>query len=96
MSGVSAERLLSHWVDAERDGVAVLAGRTRLWLGPALPGWWAQRRVELRTPQQVLAGDRRSRVRALVAADATVPWAAADVRISASVAYRHLRDTKPG
>lgn len=93
--GVSVERLLVHRVDAERDGVAVMAGWTRLWHGPSLSGWWAQRRVELRTPQQLVAADRRARVRALVAAGATVPGAADEVGVSASLAYRYLRATQP-
>jgi len=85
--------LLAYRVQAERDGVAVMAGWTRLWHGPSLPGWWAQWRVELRTPQQVLAEDRRARVRALVEAGATVPGAAAEVGISPSLAYRYLKDS---
>ena len=91
--GVSGERLLAHRVDAERDGVAVMAGWTRRWHGPSLPEWWAQRRVEPRTPQQVLAEDRQARVRALVAAGATVPRAAGEVGISPSLAYRYLKDS---
>jgi len=91
--GVSGQRLLAYRVQAERDGVAVMAGWTRLWHGPSLPGWWAQWRVELRTPQQVLAEDRRARVRALVEAGATVPGAAAEVGISPSLAYRYLKDS---
>ncbi len=89
--GVSGERLLAYRVDAERDGVAVMAGWTRRWHGPSLPGWWAQWRVEPRTPQQVLAEDRRARVRALVEAGARAPGAAAEVGISASLAYRYLK-----
>ncbi len=50
--GVAVERLLAYRVDADRDGVAVMAGWTRRWHGPSLSGWWAQRRVELRTPRQ--------------------------------------------
>jgi hypothetical protein len=93
--GVSGERWLAFRVEAERDGVTVMAGWTRRWYGPSLPGWWAQRRVELRTPQQVVGDSRRARVRSLVAAGATVPGAAADVGVSASVAYRYLRATQP-
>jgi len=93
--GVSAERLLAYRVEAERDGVTVMAGWTRRWYGPSLPGWWAQWRVELRTPRQVVGDSRRAPVRSLVAAGATVPGAAADVGVSASVAYRYLRATQP-
>ncbi len=91
--GVPGQRLLAYRVQAERDGVAVMAGWTRRWNGPSLPGWWAQWRVELRTPQQLVAEDRRARVRALVAAGATVPGAAAEVGVSPSLAYRYLRDS---
>lgn len=93
--GVAVERLLAYRVQADRDGVAVMAGWTRRWHGPSLSGWWAQRRVELRTPRQVLAADRRARVRSLVAAGATVPRAAGEVGVSASIAYRYLRATQP-
>ena len=94
--GVSGERWLAFRVEAERDGVTVMAGWTRRWYGPSLPGWWAQRRVELRTPRQVLGDSRQARVRSLVAAGATVPGAAADVGVSASVAYRYLQTRSPG
>ncbi len=95
VSGVAVERLLAYRVDADRDGVTVMAGWTRRWHGPSLSGWWAQRRVGLRTPRQVLAADRRSRVRSLVAAGATVPRAAGEVGVSASIAYCYLRATQP-
>jgi len=94
--GVSENRLLAHRVDAERDGVAVMTGWTRRWHAPALPDWWAQRGVELRTPQQVVGDRRRARVRELVAAGATVPVAAAEVGVTASVAYRYLRSAASG
>jgi len=38
--GVGVARLLEHAGPAEADGVAVMAGWTRLWHGPSLPGWW--------------------------------------------------------
>jgi len=93
--GVPVERLLAYRVDADRDGVTVMAGWTRRWHGPSLSGWWAQRRVELRTPRQVLGDSRQARVRSLVAAGATVPRAAGEVGVSASIAYRYLRATQP-
>jgi len=93
--GVPVTRLLELTARAEADVVAVMAGWTRLWHGPSLPGWWAQRRVELRTPRQVLGDSRQARVRSLVAAGATVPRAAGEVGVSASIAYRYLRATQP-
>jgi len=94
--GVSENRLLAHRVDADRDGVAVMAGWTRRWHAPALRGWWAQRGVELRTPQQVVGDRRRARVRALVGAGATREEAAAAVGVHPRTAYRYLQPTEPG
>jgi len=42
--GVSVARLLGHTGRAGEDGVAVMAGWTRRWHGPSLPGWWAAQR----------------------------------------------------
>jgi len=76
---------------AEVDGVAVMAGWTRLWHGPSLPGWWAAQRVESRPAARVRRDARADRVRALVAGGATVTAAAAQVGVDPSGAYRYLR-----
>jgi len=90
--GVSMARLLEHTARAEAAGVAVMAGWTRLWHGPSLPGWWAAQRVDARGAARVQRDARADRVRALVAAGATVPSAAAQVGVQRSSAYRYLRD----
>ncbi len=89
--GVSVARLLEHTVRAEADGVAVMAGWTRLWHGPSLPGWWAVQRVDSRTGARVRRDARAGGVCALVAGGATVVAAAAAVGMDQSSAYRYLR-----
>jgi len=89
--GVSGSRLLEHNAQAEADGVAVMAGWTRLWHGPSLPGWWAAQRVDSRPAARVRRDARADRVRELVAGGATVTRAAAEVGVEKSSAYRYLR-----
>jgi len=89
--GVSVARLLEHTVGAEGDGVAVMAGWTRLWHGPSLPGWWTAQRVDPRPPARVRREACADRVRALVAGGATAAAAAAEVGVEKSSAYRYLR-----
>jgi len=91
--GVSVTRLLEHTVraEAEADGVAAMAGWTRLWHGPSLPGWWAAQRVESRPAALVRRDARAERVRARVAGGATAAAAAAEVGVEKSSAYRYLR-----
>jgi len=89
--GVSVARLLEHTARAEADGVAVMAGWTRLWHGPSLPGWWTAQRVDARPAARVRRDARADRVRVLVAAGATVAAAAAEVGVSPSSAFRYLQ-----
>ncbi len=89
--GVSVDRLLEHTARAEVDGVAVMAGWTRLWHGPSLPGWWTEQRVDTRRVARVRRDARAERVRGLVAAGVTVAAAAAEVGVTRSSAYRYLR-----
>jgi len=89
--GVSVARLLEHTEGAEKDGVVVMAGWTRLWHGPSLPGWWAAKRVDSRPAARVRRDARADRVRALVAGGATVAVAAAEVGVSPSSAFRYLQ-----
>jgi len=89
--GVAATQLLEHTARAEADGVAVMAGWTRRWHGPSLPGWWAAQRVESRAAARVRRDARAHRVRALVAGGATVAVAAAEVGVTPSSAYRYLQ-----
>jgi len=89
--GVSVARLLEHTVRAEADGVAVMAGWTRRWHGPSLPGWWAAQRVDSRPAARVRRDARAGGVCALVAGGATVATAAAEVGVTQSSAYRYLR-----
>jgi hypothetical protein len=85
--GVSVVRLVEHTVRAEADGVAVMAGWTRRWHGPSLPGWWAAQQVDPRGAAQVRRDARADRVRALVAGAV----AAAEVGVNPSSAHRYLR-----
>jgi len=89
--GVSVARLLEHTARAEAAGVAVMAGWTRLWHGPSLPGWWAAQRVESRPGALVRRDARADRVRSLVAGGVTVAAAAAGVGVSKSSAFRYLQ-----
>ncbi len=89
--GVSVARLLEHTAQAEADGVAVMAGWTRLWHGPSLAGWWAAQRVDARGAARVRRDARADRVRALVAGGATVAAAAAEVGVNQTSAYRYLQ-----
>jgi len=89
--GVGVARLLGHTGRAEEDGVAMMAGWTRLWHGPSLPGWWIAPQVESRTAARVRGDARADRVRGLVAEGATVAVTAAEVGVSPSSAYRYLR-----
>ncbi len=89
--GVGVARLLEHAGPAEADGVAVMAGWTRLWHGPSLPGWWIAPRVQSWTAARVRGDARADRVRGLVAAGATVKVAAAEAGVSPSSAHRYLR-----
>jgi len=89
--GVSVDRLLGHTGRAEAAGVAVMAGWTRLWHGPSLPGWWAAQRIESCPAARVRRDARAERVRALVAGGATAAAAAAEVGVEKSSAYRYLR-----
>lgn len=94
--GVSANRLLAHRVDADRDGIAVMAGWTRRWHAATLPGWWAQRGVELRTPPagSATAGAPGSvRLSGLVRPGRR---AAAAVGVHPRTVYRYLRDATCG
>jgi len=88
---VSVVRLLEHTVRAEAAGVAVMAGWTRLWHGPSLPGWWAAQRVESRPAALVRRDARADRARALVAGGVTVAAAAVEVGVSKSSAFRYLQ-----
>ncbi len=88
--GVSVVRLLKHTARAGADGVAVMAGWTRLWHGPSLPGWWAAQRVDSRPAARVRRDARADRVRELVTGGATVAAAAAEVGVDPSSAYRYL------
>ncbi len=89
--GVGVARLLEHTAGAEADGVAVMAGWTRLWHGPSLSGWWAAQRVDPRGVARVRRDARGDRVRALVAGGLTVAAAAAEVGVSKSSAFRYLQ-----
>jgi len=88
---VSVARLLEHTARAEEDGVAVMAGWTRLWHGPSLAGWWMAQRVDSRPAARVRRDGRAERVRALVAGGATVAAAAAEAGVNPSSAYRYLQ-----
>jgi len=90
--GVSVAGLLEHTVRAEADGVAVMAGWTRLWHGPSLPGWRAAQRVDLRSVTRVWRDAGAERVRVLVAGCANVPAAAAEVGVTERTVYRHLEE----
>jgi len=87
---VPVARLLEHAARSEADGVAVLAGWTRLWHGPSLPGWWAAQHVDPRTRAGVGRDARAVRVRALVADGSSVAAAAAVTGITERTAYRYL------
>jgi len=89
--GVARERVLGCAGRAEADGVAVMAGWTRLWHGPSLSGWWAAQQIDPRPAARVRRDARAERVRALVAGGATVPVAAAEVGVNQTSAYRYLR-----
>jgi len=89
--GVSVARLLGHTGRAGEDGVAVMAGWTRRWHGPSLPGWWAAQQIDSRTAARVRRDARAGRVRVLVAEGATVAAAAAQVGVDKSSAYRYLQ-----
>jgi len=89
--GVSVARLLAHTIRAEGDGVAVMAGWSRLWHAPSLPGWWTAQRVESRPAARMRRDARADRVRALVARGASAAAAAAEVGVEKSSAYRYLR-----
>ncbi len=89
--GVARERVLGCAGRAEADGVAVMAGWTRMWHTPSLPGWWVAQQIDLRTAAQVRRDDRAERVRGLVAGGATIPGAAAEVGVDQTSAYRYLQ-----
>jgi len=88
--GVPVTRLLGHTGRADADGVAVLAGWTRLWHGPSLPGWWAALRADPRMVHQRRRDVRVDRVRELVAGGSTVAVAAAVFGVTERTAYRYL------
>jgi len=54
--GVSVARLLGQTAQAEADGVAMMAGWTRVWHGPSLPGWWVLPRVGPRRRRGLAGG----------------------------------------
>ncbi len=89
--GVSVARLLEQTARAEANGVVVMAGWTRLWHGPSLPGWWAAQRVDSRPAARVRRDARADRVYELVAGGATVAAAAAEVGVDPSSAHRYLQ-----
>ncbi len=93
--GVSVARLLEHTGPAEAAGAVVMAGWTRLWHGPSLPGWWAAQRVDSRPAARVRRDARAEWVRELVAGGATVAAAAAEVGVSPSSAHRYLQAGRP-
>jgi len=88
---VPVTRLLGHSARAEADGVAVMAGWTRLWHGPSLPAWWSTQQVDLRTAARVRGDARAERVRTLIADGTTVTRAAAEVGVNRTTAYRYLK-----
>jgi len=88
--GVPVSRLLELRALGEGDGVAVMAGWTRLWHEPSLPGWWAAQRVDLRRAPRVRSDARADQVRALVAGGSTVAAAAAEAGVTERTAYRYL------
>jgi len=89
--GAARKRVLGCAGRAETDGVAVMAGWTRLWHAPSLPGWWAAQQIDPRTAARVRRDARAERVRALVAGGATVAGAAAEVGVNQTSVHRYLR-----
>ncbi len=88
--GVPVTRLLELTARAEADVVAVMAGWTRLWHGPSLPGWWAAQRADPRRVDQRRRDVCADRVRELVAGGSAVAAAAAAAGVTERTAYRYL------
>jgi len=85
--GVPVSRLLELSARAGADGVAVMAGWTRLWHEPSPPGWWAAQRADPRRVDQRRRDVCADRVRELVAGGSAVAAAAG---VTEGTAYRYL------